>query len=252
MPTWRFWKRKRTVTLDEHGGTIEGALVIVGEDGKHLHVTPPRVASSLRYLLARLQLGGAGGLPGRVALTAALRGEGVSYIARSLAAVVAYDSEASVAVVDLNWRNPPVGDADGEADEAARPTLADAVEHDLDVTDIITPTTNPRLSLVAAGAIARHRRPAMAGSRSLQDVIDKLGEHFDHLVLDLPPILASSDAITLSRLADGVLVVVQQGVTSSAQVEQALDELGTREALGVIFNRFDSSIPVRLRKMVGG
>jgi Mrp family chromosome partitioning ATPase len=246
---WKFWRRKRTVTLDELGGTADGALVIVDGDGTHLHVTPPRVAASLRFLLNRLQVPGTDGLPTRVAITSALRGEGVSYMTRSLAAVIAYDLEETVALVDLNWQNPP---RDGKTDTDPHPSLAAAVEEGLDVTDIIRPTANPRLSLVAPGVVAPARRPAMAASRALEDVIDKLAQHFDHVLFDLPPVLAASDTITLSQLAEAVVLVVQQGITTATQVEAALAELEGREVLGVVLNRADSSIPPRLRKMVGG
>jgi Mrp family chromosome partitioning ATPase len=165
---------------------------------------------------------------------------------RSLASVIAYDTDESVAIVDLNWRDPP---KDGAQDST--PTLAAAVEKGLDVTEIVQATGNPRLFVVPPGVVARARRPAMAGSRALEDVIDKLGQQFDHLLFDLPPVLAASDTITLAQLADGVVVVVQQGVTSSTQVESAIDELGG-DTLGVILNRFNSSIPPRLRKLVGG
>ena len=250
MTIRRFFKKKRTVALDELGGTPDGALVIVGDDGDHLHVTPPRVASSLRFLINRLHLPGGEGLPARVALTSALRGEGVTYMTRSLGSVIAYDLERTVAIVDLNWRDPPSSEAD--AAESPPPTLAAAVEDGLDVTDIIHPTANPRLSLVPPGAVARPRRPAMAASRALEDVIDKLAQQFDHLLLDLPPVLAASDAVNLAQLAEGVVLVVQQGVTSTTQVEAAIAELGGREILGVLLNRADSSIPPRLRKMLGG
>lgn len=265
MKSRRFLRKKRSVALDELGGTADGALVIVGDDGAHLHVTPPRIASALRFLINRLHVPGADGIPSRVALTSALRGEGVTYMTRSLGSVIAYDLEQTVAIVDLNWRDPKPVEADGKdsakkkpAKPAANepsptmPTLVDAVEEGVDVTEIIRSTANPRLSVVLPGAVPRPRRPAMAASRALEEVIDKLAEQFDHLLFDLPPVLASSDAVTLSQLADGVVLVVQQGVTSTTQVDAALAELGGREMLGVLLNRADSSVPPRLRKMLGG
>jgi Mrp family chromosome partitioning ATPase len=247
----KFLRRRRNVALDALGGTPDGALVIVDEDGTHLHVTPPKIASSLRFLLNRLQQPGTDGLPARVAITSALRGEGVSYTSRSLGAVIAYDLERTVAIVDLNWRDPPSENKSKEQQDTRR-TLAEAVELGLDVTEIIRPTGNPRLSLVAPGIVARARRPVIAASRTLEDVVDKLAQHFDHVLFDVPPVLAHSDTMSLTHLADGVVLVVRQGITSSAQVEAAIAELGGRELLGVVLNRADSSIPPRLRKMVGG
>ena len=71
------------------------------------------------------------------------------------------------------------------------------------------------------------------------------------MLLDLPPVLASADAINLAQLADAFVLVVRQGATASAQVEAALEELRGMESLGVVLNRFDSKIPRRIRRLVG-
>lgn len=294
-------KKRRTPQLDEFGGTSDGGLAVLDGTGHVIHMTPSRVAGALRYFMARVQLHDAQGLPERLALTSALIGEGVTYITRSLAAAIAYDTDASVVVVDLTFRRPvPSGGAGGErtgnkrrrakgapppaapatgdvpAPEAAaaagappevlprpepeaeqhdqarpRLTLADAIERDASVDDIIVPTANPRLCMIAAGEVPVARRPALAQGRPLAAVLDQLDERFDHVLLDLPPVLLSSDAMNLSQLADAYVLVVRQGATSESQVEAALDELQGGETLGVILNRFDSDIPKRLRRLVG-
>ena len=242
-----FKRKGPAAPLDELGGSADGGLAILDGDSNLIHMTPSRVASSLRYFLARVQLHGTQGLPARLALTSALAGEGVTYVARSLAAVVAYDTQASIALVDLNWRRPPRADEDGEQPLG----LADAVEDGVPVDQVIVDTSNPKLSLVPAGVIPVARRPALAGTTALATVLDELESRFDHLLLDLPPVLASSEAMNLAQLADAYVLVVQQGATADAQVEAALEEMRGAEALGVILNRYHSDIPRRLRKLVG-
>ena len=87
-------------------------------------MTPPRVAGSLRYFLARVQLHDAQGMPERLALTSALVGEGVTYITRSLAAAIAYDTDASVVVVDCTFRRPGAQRGQGPAADG-RPKASD-------------------------------------------------------------------------------------------------------------------------------
>jgi len=281
-------KKRKAPPLDEFGGTADGGLAIIDESGHLVHMTPPRIAGSLRYFLARVQLHDAQGMPERLALTSALVGEGVTYITRSLAAAIAYDTDASVVVVDCTFRRPgaqegtgrrsrstkgagqppaleplapPAGEDEAElpppdtngatADASQHLTLADAIENDAPLDDIIINTSNPRLSMIQAGAVPVARRPALAQGRPLASLLDQLDERFDHVLLDLPPVLASSDAMNLSQLADAYVLVVRQGSTSEGQVEAALDELQGGETLGVILNRFDSNIPRRLRRLVG-
>ena len=240
-------KKRTTVAPDELGGFADGGLAIIDQDGKPLHVTRSRVASALRYFLARVELHGVEGLPSRLALTSALAGEGVSFITRSLASVIAYDTESSVVIIDVNWRKPTPPDAAAERLLG----LADAVEHGAPLADIIQRTANPRLALIRAGEAAVARRPALASSKALATVFEELEEQFDHLLLDLPPVLATSEAMNLSQLADSYALVVRQGATSEGQVEAALEEMQGATVLGVILNRYSSRIPARLRRLIG-
>lgn len=362
MADFKSFRRQRNqaaVALDEFGGTPDGGLAIVTDGGEMLHRTPPRVAASLRYFLAKATGRGDEHLPERLALTAALRGEGVTFTTLSIASVLAYDSDATVAVVDLNWTSAPReggkdrkkrgaakptvngSPTDAEADDrgrdetplgvrqidallgpllgdepddghdhdtdddtdpdeshasthrtgpskqaarrggrnatraAARATgprpgahekpapirfespdgrraaLIDAIEERASVDDILVATSNPRLSIVNAGEVPLARRPSIAASASLQSVIDQVAKRFDHVLLDLPPVLASSDAIRLSQLADAYALVVRHGVTTTRQVESALDELSGVAPLGVILNRYATRIPLFLRRLVG-
>jgi Mrp family chromosome partitioning ATPase len=274
----RPFAKSRSLDLDEFGGTKDGAVAIV-IDGAPFHFTSRRVTAALRYWLARAEVPGADRLPGCLAVTAALKGEGVSYVSRSLAAVLAYDGDASVALVDLNWKLPadagskkrrskkaakdaaktPAGPAPGTLAAAGQPELGpggqrmlvDAVDGNATLDEIVQPTMNPRLSLIGPGVVPPARRPAIARSRELDKVIRQIAGRFDHVVLDIPPVLASSDAISLAKLADANVLVVHQGVTTSDQVESALEELDGTESLGVILNKFDSRIPAGLRKIVG-
>ena len=110
-------RRKRVAfTPDEFGGFVDGGLAILDADGNRIHVTPTRVASALRYFLARVELHSPEGLPVRLALTAALVGEGVTFVTRSLAAVVAYVAVGAARVVLWGGRQ-------------RRPTLAGVAFH---------------------------------------------------------------------------------------------------------------------------
>jgi Mrp family chromosome partitioning ATPase len=197
-------------------------------------------------------------LPPRVALTSALHGEGVTFMTRSLASVLAYDTTESVVIVDLNWTRPvdggsrrKRGSAEPKHSPDDRPTLIDAVEDRATLDDAIRPTANPRLFYVVAGALAAQRRSAIAGSPELEKLVDQIASRFDRVLLDLPPVMASSDAITLSHLAHAFLLVVHFGVTTDSQVDAALQELRSTPRLGVVLNKFDSSVPAPLRRVLG-
>lgn len=246
--------------LDEFGGTADGGIAIVDQNEQIVHLTSARVAASLRYFLARVDPDGPNDLPKRLALTSALLGEGVSFTTRALASVLAYDTDSTVGVVDLNWRPPkPAADPaveapsepDGDGPEPDPVELIDVIEGDAPLVKAIMPTVNPRLSLVHCGELSVARRPVMAASRALESVVDDIADRFDHVLFDLPPVLKSSDTLRLTQLADAFVLVVRQGVTATSQVDAALEQLKGHDALGVILNRYTTRVPKGLRRLVG-
>jgi Mrp family chromosome partitioning ATPase len=226
------------------GVRSDGGLAIVEFGGQLIHTAPAGVTSSLRYLLTRLQLNDPDEIPRRLAMTSALHGEGVSYIVRSLAAVMAHDLERTVCVVDMNWwsggRNDPT--SLGLADVVLRGHAAD---------EVLVETVTENLWFMPAGTVELAGRPAVAKDPRLASALDDLEQQFDHLIFDLPAVLATSDAIALARFADAYALVVRYGVTTVSQVKAALDELAGIASIGLIVNRSDSSIPRVVRRLVG-
>ncbi|SNB66659.1 hypothetical protein SAMN07250955_105159 [Arboricoccus pini] len=58
----------------------------------------------------------------------------------------------------------------------------------------------------------------------------------DRLVIDLPPLLPSDDALALQRIVNGVLLVAQEGGTTQADLKQAAELIDRDKFLGCIMN----------------
>jgi Mrp family chromosome partitioning ATPase len=217
----------------------------------------PAAVDAARLLLASLQhRDNEGGLPSRLGFTSALYGEGVSFISRTVATVLAHDFRERVCLVDLNWGQEAAPRATTlrrkrkarrlEAElTRSEPTvgLADALRRTASLRDVILETEDPRLTLVAAGAASPAEGQIFARSERLSQIIEALERHNDHLIFDLPPVLVSSAVVPLARQAGSVALVVHQGVTSEAQVREAFDRLGQVPSVGVVLNRASSKIP---------
>lgn len=65
----------------------------------------------------------------------------------------------------------------------------------------------------------------LLGSRQMQDVLKDYANDFDFIVLDLPPVTAVSDALVISRLADGMVMVVRQDYASRRMLGEAMRQL---------------------------
>ena len=237
-------RKVRSTPSSDEGVTMEdGGLVIVDQHGNPRHVAPGAVTSSLRYLVARLMQDRSGDVPERVAFTSALSGEGVTFIANSFASVLAHDLHRHVCIVDVNW-----WPSDADNNELG---IYDVMHRDLEISDVLIPTQSPNLSILPAGRAPVSIRPALARDSELAKLLVELDRHFDHLVFDLPAVLVTSDAVALAELADGVGLVVRQGVATGSQLARTLDELGRGRSFGVILNQTRSSIPRLVRRLVG-
>jgi Mrp family chromosome partitioning ATPase len=221
----------------------DGHLTLYDRNGEIVHVAPATVSESLRYMLARTRLRDGGELPERVGVTSAISGEGVTFVTRSLALVLANDVGRRVCIVDLNWGAPARWPGNEESGG-----MADLLRRVLPLDDAIVATGNPGLDIIPAGSASVTERPLLANSPDLDKILVSLSESYDHVLLDLPAVHATSETLTLAEASRSVALVVNQGVTPEAQVKSALDELGGVNVLGVVLNRTSTKVPRAIRR----
>jgi Mrp family chromosome partitioning ATPase len=249
------WSLRRKVKSARRGkfqladADQDDGLRVVDLDGRIRHYAPVEITRALRYALARLQTSEKGEVQSRIAVTSALSGEGVTFVARSLAALLANDLQRSVCVVDLNWwSTTPVK----SQDRYERPLrgVAQVIDAKLALDEALVWMQGWRLSLLPAGPASPAERPVLAKAAALVKMLDELQQRFDHVVLDVPPVLGTGESITLASLAEAFILVVRQGVTAEVQVQSALDELRHLTPLGVVLNRASSRVPKRLAHLL--
>jgi capsular exopolysaccharide synthesis family protein len=182
-------------------------------------------AESFRLLRANLELANVARQARTIMVTSASRGEGKTTTIANLAVALARAGR-SVALVDLDTRNPSLDRIFGLG---KRVGLADVVLDDVPLADALT-----RVPLAAAGVIdASGTAPVVAqgtldilpvgstpsipaelvGSSAVAKILDELSEAADVVLVDAPPLLAMSDAVTLGARVDAVLVAVRLNVT---------------------------------------
>ncbi len=232
-----FWRK-----IDEP--TESASIVLQLRNGPTLYRFAPSTVDSLRHATTRLMRDES--LPKRLALVSALRGEGVTHIAQALGTTLAHDTSLRVCVVDLNWHFPH----NSWRLPQASPGVAGVVDGVATLENTLVPTTYDNLSLLPSGHVPALRRPVVARNVGLKTMLNELDEHFDHVIFDVPAILATSDAIVLASLAEGCCLVVRHGSSSISLVERALDEVSHVPQLGVILNAAEITTPTRLLRWI--
>lgn len=213
-------------------------------DGTAGESFPGEVIEGLRHMVTRMRRQRI--FPARLAVAAALRGEGVSTIARALAVTLAHDLGARVCLVDLNWNWP----SPAVMTESENGGLAAVLSGEATLDDVLAPTGWSNLAYLPAGTIPAATRPVLARSERLHDTIDQLNWRYEHLVLDVPALLATNDAVPLVSLATSVCLVIHQGATTVNDVRKALGEIEHLSVAGTILNRTTFKTPQHLMKFV--
>jgi tyrosine-protein kinase Etk/Wzc len=113
------------------------------------------------------------------------------------------------------------------------------VEQEIAIRD--TPVSG--LYVLPSGQLPPNPAELLGGER-MRNTLRKLGEAFDLILLDTPPLLAASDAAILATQVDGVVVVVRAGVTEAEAGQQAMQQLAAVGArvVGAVLNDPDSKL----------
>jgi len=196
------------------------------------------ISESFRTLRTNLQFSSVDTGLGSLVITSASPGEGKTTIAANLAVVMA-QAGRQVVLVDADMRRP----VQHKVFEMRRsPGLADALlAPELNLLAYLQPGPLPNLHILTCGQEVPN--PAeLLGSRRMQDLIQRLQEDADLIVIDSPPVLAVTDAQVLGRLAQGVLLVVDANTTSRNEVIRAADAMRQVNVplLGAVVNRLST------------
>ena len=83
------------------------------------------------------------------------------------------------------------------------------------------------------------RRAADLLGAGIEELLEQAGKTYDLIIVDAPPLLGFSETLHISRVVDGVLVIVRAGQTDRKSVAKVLNTLSRLRAntLGIVMNQ---------------
>jgi len=202
-----------------------------------------QMSEAFRALRTSLLLSQADHPPQVILMTSALPREGKTTAAVNLAVTLAQLGDKTL-LVDADLRKPGINRAlslvDGK--HAGLSSYLAGVSS-LDLITVPHPAIS-NLAAIPTGPIPPN--PAdLLSSRRLRELIVDLRSRYKFVVIDSPPIMAATDAVILSVLVDGVLLVVRSGETPKEAFTRTRDLLAGVKCrmLGVVLNAVDSTSP---------
>ena len=174
-----------------------------------------------------------------IGITSSIQSEGKSSTACNVAYALA-ESGAKVLLLEADLRKPSVATKLGLARSPGLTNLliskgdyADAIQHS---------DKAPDLDIITSGDIPPNPSEMLASGR-MSRLIEQLKTQYAYIIMDLPPVTVVSDAVMVSKLLDGVALVVRGTFSEKRLLADALRQLKLANArvLGFVYRDSNTS-----------
>jgi capsular exopolysaccharide synthesis family protein len=190
-------------------------------------------AEAYRAIRTSMLLSTAGHAPKTMLITSGQPGEGKTTTAVNTA-ISLTQLGATVLIIDCDMRRPTLHKV---LDVEHVRGLSTYLSRDIKLDGLVQRTVVPNLSVLPAGPIPPNPAELISSER-MKTLLREVGETYDHIIIDSPPLMNVTDPVILSTMVDGVVLVIYGGKTSRAITVRARQELMNvgAKVFGVVLN----------------
>ncbi|KQN73043.1 exopolysaccharide biosynthesis protein [Sphingomonas sp. Leaf62] len=177
------------------------------------------------------------GVPRSLSVTSTRPAEGKSTTALALATMLSRSGKR-VILVDGDMRSPSVHHLGGVSHDHG---LSNFLAGQDDIAPLTFDMSDLGFTAMSAGPIPPNAAELLTGNR-LSLLIERLHEHFDHIVIDSPPVMGLADAPLIASRVEGVVYAVESHGIRSTLVKTALARLASANAhiFGGVLTKFEA------------
>jgi protein-tyrosine kinase len=171
-----------------------------------------------------------------VMVTSTREGEGKTFVALNLAFSLAAERDRSVILIDADPAKSSIEHLLGlQVEHGLMDLLQDGA---VALEDVLLPTSVTGLSIMPAGHHHALAAELFASDR-MGTLLHTLGRFAPHgiVILDAPPVLATSEPSALARHVDQAVLVVEADKTSRAAISEALNLIAMCPHIGLVLNK---------------
>jgi len=171
-----------------------------------------------------------------IMVTSSQPNEGKTFCSLSLAMSMATERDLTVMLVDADVAKPDILKTLGVK---AGKGLIDVIENkDLDLRDCLIRTNIDNFTILPAGKKHNLTTELLASER-MGEIIDEIAQRYNDrvIIIDSPPVLASSAASVLALHVGQVLFVVEAEKTGETELKESLDMISACKNINLVLNK---------------
>ena len=194
-------------------------------------------SESIRTIRTGIMMGALDSPKKIIVVTSSVPSEGKTTVCFNLACALAQVNK-SVLLVDADLRRPKMGRLIGR--DKSAPGLSNMVSGVAPISECIVKHEQGGFHMLTAGFVPPNPLELLSSAKFM-DVLDKLKEAFDVVLIDSPPLGLVSDALVLSQVANEIIFVVKADSTPYQLARANIKRLMLADApiLGVVLNQLD-------------
>ncbi len=218
-----------------------------GSPGKGKDRTPDLIAlnspkstasESYRGIRTNILFSTAESVPQVILVSSAGPKEGKTITVANVAITMA-QAGSKIIILDCDMRRPEIHNFFGATRDRGMSNILVGLDN---IGEIIQNTKIPNLDVITSGPIPPNPSE-MLGSKRMESLLVALRKKYDHIIIDSPPVTAVTDAVVLSKSADGVIIVIRTGYMARQIVKNGIGQLNNVGAhiIGAVLNGIDVS-----------
>jgi capsular exopolysaccharide synthesis family protein len=174
--------------------------------------------------------------PHFILVTSTLPQEGKTMVAVNLALAISQEIHKKAILIDGDLRKPSI-----HLEEHPNPKgLSDYLLNQAPLFEILLNTGEEGLQIIPGGSSTR-KSAELIGSRKMSELFISLRELRDdtYVIIDSSPIISTAEPTLLSKLVDGIILVVMGGRASKEFVRRAVKSIDHQKIIGIVLNQID-------------
>lgn len=177
--------------------------------------------------------------PKAIMITSTFPGEGKTFVSSNLAVSFAMGLNENVLLVDADLRRPSIHEIFGYVNKYG---LSEHLRGEKSIPELLIKTKIKKLTLLFSGNPPSNPVELLSSKKMgefVKEAKDRYQDRF--IIIDVPPSQLTAETNVIANHVDGIILVVMNGKTPQAVIQQTVENLGREKILGIIFNGFAQS-----------
>jgi capsular exopolysaccharide synthesis family protein len=174
--------------------------------------------------------------PHSILITSTTPQEGKTMVSVNLAMAISREIHKKAILIDGDLRKPSIHLEKSQNSKGLSNYLSDGAP----LSEILINSEIENLRIILAGS-STNKPSELIGSKRMGELLKSLSksEENTYILIDSPPIISTTEPTLLSKMVDGIILVVMADRTPREAIKRAVKSIDRQKIIGIVFNQID-------------